>query len=99
MKIRKKPIMVDALRWWEPGDPRHDPLLSLRVMTGPPLRVGDIQVGESGGTYFIKTAQDMVRLNRGDWILTDPTDGDSWPVSDALVKEKYEVVELDSLET
>lgn len=96
MKIRKKPIIVNAVQWFEPDDERHAPEhIIVRKPTG---KVGEITC-DSGGLgvgpphYFIKTVQHAVRLNSGDWLLTDPSDGDSWPVSDALIREKYEVVE------
>lgn len=61
MKVRKKPIIVNA---------RH--VLESEV---------------------ILTAHGRVRAEPGDYVLTDPVSGDTWPIKPDIFATTYEVVE------
>lgn len=82
-KYRKKPVVIDAVQWFEPGDSRHDPtLLVVRkgnaVEPGDYLKVGDFYCAVPEGhyglggnaIYQIKTLEGDMRVSNGDWIIT-----------------------------
>ena len=61
MKVRKKPIVVDAR-----------------------------QVAKSEA---VLTAHGRVRAEPGDYILSDPLSGDTWPIKPDIFVETYDVVD------
>lgn len=44
-------------------------------------------------TEVVLTAHGRVRAEPGDWILSDPTTGDTWPIKPDIFKATYERVE------
>jgi hypothetical protein len=63
MKVRKKPIIIDA----------RGPLSS---------------------SELVVTAHGRVRAEAGDYVLTDPRNGDTWPIKPDYFSDNYEIVEL-----
>ena len=41
----------------------------------------------------VLTAHGRVRAEPGDWILTDPANGDTWPIKPDYFAENYEPIE------
>lgn len=39
---------------------------------------------------LVTTAHGRVRAEAGDWVLTDPTTGDAWPIKPDIFKATYE---------
>jgi hypothetical protein len=109
MKYRKKPVVIEALQWFPPGDERHDPsLLSDRKgnRVDPPdyRQRGDIYCfapgmskGYGGDIYLICMEKngDSIRLEPGDWICTQEVNGklDKWPVKPDIFAATYEPAE------
>ena len=42
---------------------------------------------------MVATARGRVRAEAGDWILSDPTTGDTWPIKPDIFEQTYEKVE------
>lgn len=61
MRVRKKPLVVEAA-----------------------------QAAEAG---VVATAHGPAPVDAGDWIVVDPTTGDTWPVKAAIFEATYEVLE------
>ena len=76
MKYRKKPIEVDAVQWFKHGD--H-----------PAVH----EYADSRGIYSaIRTAEGMLRVTPGCWIVGPGAKGEYWPVQNDIFIETYEVV-------
>ncbi len=79
-KYRKKPVVIEAVQWWPPGDERHDPaMLSHRKgnAVDPPdyRKPGDLFqfstiAGMGDDVFMIKTLEGDMRVSPGDWIIT-----------------------------
>lgn len=54
-----------------------------------PIVVEARQVSKS---KIVLTAHGRVRAEPGDWILTDPATGDTWPVKPDIFEQTYEPV-------
>lgn len=72
-KFATKPSVVDAVRWFPPGDPRHNPFATPVVDPAPPDRkLGDI-MGHAHlpGKFRIRRteADTHCPLEPGDWIV------------------------------
>ena len=46
-------------------------------------------------TEIVLTAHGRVRAEPGDWVLTDPESGDTWPVKPDIFAATYEPLEAD----
>ena len=44
-------------------------------------------------TELIVTAHGRVRAEAGDWVLTDPATGDTWPIKPDIFEKTYEPAE------
>ncbi len=55
-----------------------------------PLVVTGRQVTES---EVVLTAHGQVRAEPGDWVLTDPRSGDTWPIKPDILTATYDLVE------
>lgn len=82
-KFKSRTYMIDAQRWWPPGDALHDPSMLIRRKghaVYPPdfLQTGDLHqfstIGGMGEDIFhLRTRRGDVRVMPGDWVLTDAT--------------------------
>ena len=52
-----------------------------------------IEARQIAATELVLTAHGRVRAESGDWILTDPRTGDTWPVKPDIFEATYEPVE------
>ena len=105
MKYRKKPIVIEAVQWFPPGDQRHEPsMLSHRKgnAVDPPdyRQSGDIfcfcegaSPGMGGDTYFIRIERDNVQVHPGDWIITG-VKGEKYPCKPDIFAATYEHPEV-----
>jgi len=47
---------------------------------------------------MVFTAHGRIRAEAGDWIVTDPTTGESWPIKPDIFEATYEPAEETSIE-
>lgn len=98
-RFRSRPVDVEAVQWFPPGDPRHDPaMLSHRRgnAVDPPdyRRAGDLyQFSEIRGMgddiFMLRTPKGDLKVAPGDWIVTGPG-GDRTPIGDGEFAATYE---------
>jgi hypothetical protein len=55
-----------------------------------PIVVTGRQLTES---EIVLTAHGRVRAEPGDWVLTDPSTGDTWPIKPDILASTYEPIE------
>lgn len=74
MQFRKKPVVIDAVQWFPPGDARHAEEHRVGCEVGKAV-IGTITLTLHGASefYSIKTVSGWVKLEPGDWIITGPT--------------------------
>lgn len=102
-KFRKKPIVIDAQQWFEPGHPQHDPtMLTDRKgnQVSPPdyRQVGDLYLAFPGGpplggstVYMIRTLEGDMRVSPGDWVITG-VKGEKYACKPDIFEMTYEPV-------
>ena len=92
MKYKKKPIIVEA----EQFNPNSGAIAEV----GFPFQTGDmfmefpIWCDHRGYYLTLRTAHGEVRVEPGDWVLTDPNTNDKWPVKPDIFAATYEPAEL-----
>ena len=101
-QYRKKPVVIEAMQWWPPSDPRHDPsMLSHRrgnAVDPPDYRQdGDLwQFSEIPGygddRFMIRTLEGDLKVSPGDWIITG-IQGERYPCKPDIFAATYEPVE------
>lgn len=102
-KYRKKPVVVDAVQWWPPSDPRHDPSMVTHrkgnTVSPPDYRqAGDLfqfsEIPGMGDDIFMLavTKGDHVRVHPGDWIITG-VEGEKYPCKASVFEATYEAVQ------
>jgi len=95
MKVRKKPIVVDAfhLTAASRSDTQEWPDWMHHAWQMPPSDPGALfcQVGVSNGPLFITTLEGTMRVEIGDWILRGIR-GELYPVKPLIFDETYEQV-------
>ena len=104
MKFRKKPVVIDAVQWWPPGDPRHDPSMLVHrkgASVNPPdnMREGDLYQSHVGGRlniggddmFSIWTLEGSLNVSPGDWIITG-VKGEKYPCKPDIFEATYEPV-------
>jgi len=101
MKFRKKPVVIEAVQWWPPGDSRHDPtMLSDRKgnAVDPPdyRQPGDLYQfstikGMGDDIFMLKTLEGDMRVSPGDWIITGVA-GEKYPCEPDIFEQTYEAV-------
>lgn len=102
MKFRKKPVVIEAVQWFPPGDRHHDPaMLSHRKgnSVSPPdyRQPGDLYQfttipGMGDDKFFIKTLEGDMQVSPGDWIITGVA-GEKYPCKPDIFDKTYEPVE------
>ena len=55
-----------------------------------PIIVQATQIQEA---WLVMTAHGQVQAEAGDWIVTDPVTGDTWPIKPDIFQATYEPVE------
>lgn len=104
-KFRKKPIVIEAVQWFEPGHPQHDSSMLVKRkgnQVDPPdyLKDGDLYLAFKGGmpniggedVFMIRTLEGPLKVSSGDWIITG-VKGERYPCKPDIFAATYEVVE------
>jgi hypothetical protein len=78
MKYRKKPVVIEAVQWFKPGD--HPDVLSNR----------ECCVHDDGG--LIHTLEGDMHVTPGDWIITG-VKGEVYPCKPDIFEATYEEAE------
>lgn len=87
-KFIRKPVIVEAVQWFKPGDhPDDDNLYDYAV------KIGCVPTGKSYlGNFGIEINSHFIELSPGDWIL----ESEEWGYNDVLkddeFKRKYDPV-------
>ncbi len=104
-KYLKKPIVIEAQRWFPPGDLRHDPsMLTVRKgnSVNPPdyLQLGDLycampakdlRMGNEN-IYMIKTLEGSMKVSPGDWVIIGVA-GEKYACKPDIFAAIYEAVD------
>ncbi|MCC6952333.1 MAG: hypothetical protein IT433_12930 [Phycisphaerales bacterium] len=80
MKFRKKPVVIDAVQWWPPGDHRHVPIEG--VERGP----------REDQPWGVATLEGFHVASPGDWIITG-VKGERYPCKPDVFAATYELAE------
>ena len=86
MKFRKRPIVVDAVQWFPPGDSE----LRYRHIEGVYIQAEDIAA--HNGNYLIDTLEGPLRVSPGDWIIRG-IKGELYPCKPDIFEATYEASE------
>ena len=79
MKYRKKPVVVDAVQWFRPGD---------EMKIGAPV----LSATYRQGAQYIPTLEGDMFLTPGDWIIRGVR-GEFYPCKPEIFAETYEAAE------
>jgi len=108
MKFRKKPIVVDAVRWWKNGDhPEDYPDGIPKDWEGRVVRYyrrpdvsGATVCGQCGQTMhyhgWIDTLEGGFTVCPGDWVIKG-VKGEFYPCKPDIFEQTYESVDLNRL--
>ena len=104
-RFRKKPVVIEAQQWFEPGHEQHDSsMLADRKgnQVNPPdyRQTGDLYLGLRGGlpnvggpdVYMIRTLEGNMRVSQGDWIITG-IQGEKYACKPDIFEQTYEPVD------
>lgn len=88
MKYRKKPVVIEAVRWWGTSDSECWCQLWDLVYGTPAERLLHI----AGGVLFIETLEGTMKVSEGDYIIKGVR-GELYPCKPDIFRETYELVE------
>lgn len=88
MKVRKRPVEIDAIRFT--GDNADE---VQRFLGDTPFRlISMTSRPDIDATVWDKLHDTWVGVKRGQWLMIG-TRGESWPVDEGVFAETYEMVE------
>lgn len=79
MKYRKKPIVIEAVRWTGSITPEMEDLL------------GEVKVLPKGSSLLIPTLEGVMEARRGDYIIRG-VNGELYPCKPDIFKKTYELL-------
>lgn len=80
MKYRKKPVVIEAVRWTGSITPEVEDLL------------GEAKVLPKGSSLLIPTLEGVMEARRGDYIIRG-VNGELYPCKPDIFKKTYELLE------
>ena len=83
MKYRKKPIVIEAVRWTGSITPEMEDLL------------GEVKVLPKGSSLLIPTLEGVMEARRGDYIIRG-VNGELYPCQPDIFKKTYELLEAEN---
>lgn len=84
MKYRKKPVVVEAVRWTG-DDAEFCAIIDL-------ASDGECTISMTDGELYIDTLEGAMRADYGDWVIRG-VKGEIYPCKHAIFKETYEAVD------
>lgn len=100
MKFRKKPVEIDAIRWWNHGDHpavgrSHSPdICASQQESEVPAYERCTQCGRRGADHGgIKTLEGLMFVCPGDYVVTG-VEGEHYAVKPSIFAATYEPAEL-----
>lgn len=92
MKFRKKPVVIEATQWRDPGDEPSVSPYGLIIARGEETGICK-ECGEIYNVHgYVKTLEGGHIVCPGDWIITG-VKGEKYPCKDAIFKLTYEPAE------
>ena len=79
MKYRKKPVIIEAVRWTGSITPEMEDLL------------GEVKVLPKGSSLLIPTMEGVMEARRGDYIIRG-VNGELYPCKPDIFKKTYELL-------
>lgn len=79
MKYRKKPVIIEAVRWTGSITPEMEDLL------------GEVKVLPKGSSLLIPTLEGVMEARRGDYIIRG-VNGELYPCKPDIFKKTYELL-------
>lgn len=92
MKFRKKPIVIEAVQWFE-GTAIEGVISDPAKLVGVPGASMAHQMMIREGGCIVPTLEGLMCASPGDWIITG-IKGERYPCKDEIFKATYEAVEL-----
>ena len=80
MRYRKKPVVIEAVRWTGTITPEMEDLL------------GEVKVLPKGSSLLIPTLEGVMEARRGDYIIRG-VNGELYPCKPDIFKKTYELLE------
>jgi hypothetical protein len=101
-RYRKKPVVIEASQWFEPGNEKHDPSMLVHrkgnAVSPPDYRqVGDLYCAMPDGrhgmggsaVYMIRTLEGDMKVSPGDWVVIG-VKGEKYAVKPDIFEATYE---------
>lgn len=88
MKYRKRPIIIEAIRLPESGEPADEAFINALHTLLADTRWGS----ERDGGIYIETREGALCANPGDWIIRG-IKGECYPIKDDIFRLTHEDVE------
>ena len=95
MKYRKKPVVIEAIKWIAGPDQEKDPIWIIEA-----IKTGDVIIHcpgqfEEGEPYMsIKTLEGTMKADLGDYIIRG-IKGEIYPCKPDIFHKTYELVEVE----
>lgn len=88
MKFRKKPLVIEAVQWFPPGDARWPGRIEgVEIMVA-----GENHPSEPMGSFlfaYVDTLEGKMGISPGDWIITG-VKGEKYPCKPDIFAATYE---------
>jgi hypothetical protein len=96
MRVKKKPIETDAVQWFNPRHPLHQPIEVVKAFKYKSVTLPvPIECDPLEGTFFaIHTLEGLMRVVDGSWVVRGVA-GEFWAVKDSIFQKTYEILEDD----
>lgn len=85
MKVKKKPIEVEAIRWTKGNEKEVESFLNMMLGV-------DLYTSYSGEALYIETLEGTMMAKQGDYIIKG-VDGEFYPCKPDIFDKTYDIVE------
>lgn len=93
MRVRKKPVEVEAFQWQPRPRPGADPEWFTNALAGDAGDVGSAFVGgdDRGPALYLYTREGVMRAEPGDWIIRGVS-SEIYPCKPDIFEQTYEII-------